>query len=147
MSTEDGVKSKCWTLTDKSLFVVARKDAVFIYEHDGLGPCYPFEGEKCSVNWFRGKLVIGAKENQVSIPKSSSSFSPIDMTTVSIYDIDNRYVGFSGSFPQVVCVVCEWGSVFVLASKGEQLYQLTEKDTQSKLDILFKKNLYQMAIE
>ena len=62
------------------------------------------------------------------------------MTTVSIYDIENRYVGFSGSFSNVVSVVCEYGSVFVLANKGEQLFQLTEKDTQSKLDILFKKN-------
>jgi hypothetical protein len=69
------------------------------------------------------------------------------MTTVSIYDIENRYVGFSRSFSQVVSVVCEWGSVFVLAAKGEQLHQLTEKDTQSKLEILFKKNHYQMAIE
>lgn len=42
---------------------------------------------------------------------------------------------------------CEYGSVYVLASKGEQLFQLTEKDTQSKLEILFKKNLYQMAID
>ena len=69
------------------------------------------------------------------------------MTTVSIYDVDNRYVGFSGSFSQVVSVICEWGSVYVLASIGEQLFQLSEKDTQSKLEILFKKNLYQMAIE
>ena len=93
------------------------------------------------------------------------------MTTVSIYDIgksnesnkntytkkyknkfikkkkENRYVGFSGSFSQVVSVFCEYGSVYVLAVKGEQLFQLTEKDTQSKLEILFKKNLYQMAIE
>ena len=61
--------------------------------------------------------------------------------------IENRYVGFSGSFSQVVSVFCEYGSVYVLAAKGEQLFQLTEKDTQSKLEILFKKNLYQMAIE
>ena len=66
---------------------------------------------------------------------------------MSIYDIENRYVGFSGSFPHLVSVVCEWGSVFVLAAKGEQLFQLNEKDTKSKLDILFKKNLYQTAIE
>lgn len=69
------------------------------------------------------------------------------MTTISIYDIENRYVGYSGSFPSVVSVVCEYGSVYVLANKGEQFFQLTEKDTQSKLEILFKKNLYQMAIE
>lgn len=43
--------------------------------------------------------------------------------------------------------MCEWGSVYILAAKGEQLVQLTEKDTQSKLQILFKKNHFQMAIE
>ena len=44
-------------------------------------------------------------------------------------------------------VICEWGSVYVLAKKGEQLWQLSEKDTQSKLDILFKKNSYEIAID
>ena len=68
MSSDDGVKSSCWTLTDKSQLICARKDAVFIYEHDSLGPCYPFEGEKISVHWFRGKLVIVAKENQPKNP-------------------------------------------------------------------------------
>ena len=62
--TDDGVKSRSWCLTDKSEFVAARKDAVYIYEHDGVGPCYPFEGDKVSVHWFKGKLVIVAKEPQ-----------------------------------------------------------------------------------
>ncbi len=92
--------------------------------------------------------MIAAKENPMASNISKASKSTfLDTTTVSIYDIENRYVGFSGSFSQVVSVVCEWGSVYILANKGEQLFQLTEKDTKSKLDILFKKNLYQMAIE
>ena len=80
LSSDDGTRAKCWTLTDKQQFITARKDAVFVYEHDGLGPCYPFEGEKISVHWFRGKLVIAAKENQtinrptVSLVKKSLSF-------------------------------------------------------------------------
>ena len=74
MSSDDGTKSKCWALTDKSQLIVARKEAVFLYEHDGLGPCYPFEGDKVSVHWFRGKLVIVAKENQTtSLAKSNIS--------------------------------------------------------------------------
>ena len=105
--------------------MAARRDAVFIYEHDGLGPCYPFEGEKVSVHWFRGKLVIAARESSgaaaaanktKSTAPLSSAAGLVEMTTVSIYDIDNRYVGFSRSFPQVVSVVCEWGSVFVLVN-------------------------------
>ena len=52
--------------------MAARKDAVFIYEHDGLGPCYPFEGDKVSVLWFRGKLVIVAKENPATGNKAKT---------------------------------------------------------------------------
>ncbi len=42
-------------------------------------------------------------------------------------------------------MVCEWGSIFVFTSE-KKLYQLTEKDTQTKLESLFKKNLYAIAI-
>lgn len=42
-------------------------------------------------------------------------------------------------------MVAEWGSLFVLTSDGG-LLQLEEKDTQTKLDTLFKKNLYSVAI-
>lgn len=70
LASDDGVRPRCWCTTDRGQFVAARKDAVFIYEHDGLGPCYPFEGDKVSVHWFRGKLVIVAKENQSSVSKA-----------------------------------------------------------------------------
>ena len=72
MSIDDGTKTKSWTLTDKQQFITARKDAVFVYEHDSLGPCYPFEGEKVSIHWFRGKLVIVARENHTTgLPRST----------------------------------------------------------------------------
>ena len=77
---------KCWAHNDKSQFVVARPNAVFVYEHDGLGPCYPFEGEKLSVHCFRGKLVIVAKENMggaVGAASSSSSSSSSLSTSIS----------------------------------------------------------------
>jgi len=69
LSSDGGAKAKCWALTDKSQLITARKDAVFLYEHDGIGPCYPFPGEKVSVHWFRGKLVIVAKKTQISGPR------------------------------------------------------------------------------
>ncbi|RNA18522.1 vacuolar sorting-associated 11 -like protein [Brachionus plicatilis] len=143
---DDGVKPRCWCMTDKGELVAARKDAVYVYEHDGVGPCYPFEGDKISVHWFKGKLVIAAKEIQ-NKSKAPMPTATIDSTTVSIYDVENKYVGFSRSFTNVLNIVCEWSSVYVLAGKGEQIIQLTEKDTQSKLQILFKKNHYQMAID
>lgn len=44
-----------------------------------------------------------------------------------------------------LCVHC-WMILFVL-SIPYQLYNLQEKDTQSKLDVLFRKNLYNLAIK
>ena len=36
---------------------------MYAYDYDVLGACYPFEGDKVSVHWFRGKVIIVAKEN------------------------------------------------------------------------------------
>ena len=44
-------------------------------------------------------------------------------------------------------VVLTWSVFSVTPVFCVQIYQLQEKDTQSKLEILFKKNLYQLAIE
>jgi hypothetical protein len=41
-------------------------------------------------------------------------------------------------------MVCEWGSLFVFTDG--KVYQLSEKDLTSKMDLLFKKNLYGIAI-
>jgi vacuolar protein sorting-associated protein 11 len=41
--------------------------------------------------------------------------------------------------------VAEWGCIFVLTGDGK-FYRLEEKDTQTKLENLFKKNLYPVAI-
>lgn len=46
----------------------------------------------------------------------------------------------------VLNVVSEWGSLFIVTVEGK-IHQLLEKDTQSKLAILFKKNFYDVAIK
>lgn len=42
-------------------------------------------------------------------------------------------------------VLYEWGSFFII-DKDFKVYHLDEKDLQSKLSLLFKKNLYDVAI-
>ncbi len=34
-----------------------------MYDYDVLGSCYPFEGDKVTVHWFRGKVIIVSREN------------------------------------------------------------------------------------
>ena len=37
------------------------------------------------------------------------------MNTVSVYDIQNKFIAYSAPFPDVVDVICEWGSIYILA--------------------------------
>ena len=39
----------------------------------------------------------------------------MDMNTVTVYDIQNKFIAYSAPFPAVIGVFCEWGSLYVLA--------------------------------
>ena len=67
------------------------------------------------------------------------------MNMVTIYDIPGQYIAYSAPIPEVSDVFAEWGSFFVLCKNGK-LYKLKDKDIQAKLDVLFRKNLYDVAI-
>ncbi|CAN8016525.1 unnamed protein product [Ixodes persulcatus] len=72
----------------------------------------------------------------------------LEKTVVTIYDIQNKFVAYSALIPGVVDVFFEWGSLFVLVQDGKAsaLEIYSKKDTQSKLEVLFKKNQYSLAI-
>lgn len=82
--------------------------------------------------------------------------------SLAIYDIQNQFVGkffgenglvldifltaYQTTFQtRIVDVLSEWGSLYVLLKDG-RLIRLDELDTKSKLENLFKKNLYDTAI-
>eukprot|EP00795_Rhopilema_esculentum_P008547 gene8547-14548_t len=155
-----GCDFKCSAISDVSQenqFVIARPDALYFYQTEGRGPCLAFEGEKKMVYWFRGYLVVVSKENK-QLPRAG-----FPMNILTIYDIQNKFIGtcnlipldlilkpfrptaFSAPFPEIVDVLGEWGSLHVLTRDGK-IFQLEEKDTQTKLETLFRKNMYDMAI-
>eukprot|EP00041_Stephanoeca_diplocostata_P017413 m.349926 g.349926 ORF g.349926 m.349926 type:complete len:96 (+) comp20690_c0_seq3:1295-1582(+) len=59
--------------------------------------------------------------------------------------MQNKFIAFAAGFNDVTQVMHEWGSLFVLTGDGK-MYQLSEKDFQTKLDMLFRKHLYEIAI-
>ncbi|KAK2192568.1 hypothetical protein NP493_28g12051 [Ridgeia piscesae] len=143
-----GCRLRCCTdSTLESQFVIGRRDAVYFYQTDERGPCLAFEGEKLQLHWYRGYLIVVGRENK-PLPRAgagSSGHAMTQMYTVTLYDIKNKFIAFSAAVPEVVDVICEWGSPYILTVDGK-LYQLREKDTQTKLETLFKKNLYVVAI-
>ena len=38
----------------------------------------------------------------------------LDMNIVNVYDIQNKFIAYSAPVPDVVDVMCEWGSLYVL---------------------------------
>lgn len=64
---------------------------------------------------------------------------------VSIYDVEVQCVAFSCALPNLSCIFL-LDSVLMLLSKDGTLSALTEKHISAKLEILFKKNLYDLAV-
>ncbi|CAH2052435.1 unnamed protein product [Thlaspi arvense] len=120
------------TMSDRSELIVGRPEAVYFYEVDGRGPCWAFEGEKKFMGWFRGYLLC-----VIADPKTGTN-------VFNVYDLRNRLIAYSLVVDKVSNMLCEWGNIILITDKS--LLCVTEKDMESKLDMLFKKNLYTVAI-
>ncbi|VFQ96102.1 unnamed protein product [Cuscuta campestris] len=120
-------------MTDRSELIIGRPEAVYFYEIDGRGPCWAFEGEKKFLGWFRGYLLCVIADQRTG------------KNTFNIYDLKNRLIAHSVVVNDVSHMLCEWGNI-VLIMEDKSALCIGEKDMESKLDMLFKKNLYTVAI-
>ncbi|XP_074286489.1 vacuolar protein-sorting-associated protein 11 homolog [Silene latifolia] len=128
-----GCLSKSVAMSDRLELIIGRPEAVYFYEDDGRGPCWAFEGEKKFLGWFRGYLLC-----VISDQRSGKN-------TFNIYDLKNRLIAHSVAVNEVSYMVCEWGNIILIMADRSALC-VGEKDMESKLDVLFKKNLYSVAI-
>ncbi|KAA8526594.1 hypothetical protein F0562_008203 [Nyssa sinensis] len=128
-----GCNANCVAMSDRSEMIIGRPEAVYFYEVDGRGPCWAFEGEKRFLGWFRGYLlcVIADQRN--------------GNNTFNIYDLRNRLIAHSFVVKEVSHMLCEWGNIILIMTDKSALC-IGEKDMESKLDMLFKKNHYTVAI-
>ncbi|KPJ02358.1 Vacuolar protein sorting-associated protein 11-like [Papilio xuthus] len=139
-----GAAPQCSVLADRQCFTVAATDAIYCYTAEVRGPCYALAGEKVLINWFRNYLIIVTNEMPTkNVPSTSNTISKTHHLT--ILDIQNKFIVFSKTFDGIEAVLTEWGSFYILTKNKEMIF-LEEKDLQSKLSLLFKKNLYDVAI-
>ncbi|KAF8414230.1 hypothetical protein HHK36_002230 [Tetracentron sinense] len=121
------------TMSDHSELIIGRPEAVYFYEVDGRGPCWAFDGEKKFLGWFRGYLLC-----VIADPRNGKN-------TFNVYDLKNRLIAHNLVVREVSHMLCEWGNIILIMSDKSALC-IGEKDMESKLDMLFKKNLYTVAI-
>lgn len=132
-------------------FFVAKNDAIYCYTNGVKGQCYAVDGEKVQLEWFKNYLVIIAKDGKSSSRVTSASVRSLGDSNnfthvLTVLDIQNNSVTvFTAQLTDVISVLVEWGSFFILTANNA-LALVAEKDLQSKLALLFKKNLYDLAI-
>eukprot|EP01064_Diplonema_japonicum_P014952 TRINITY_DN2270_c6_g1_i1.p1 TRINITY_DN2270_c6_g1~~TRINITY_DN2270_c6_g1_i1.p1 ORF type:complete len:956 (+),score=233.73 TRINITY_DN2270_c6_g1_i1:90-2957(+) len=129
--------------------------------------------EKDTLNFFGGPEVRDADKAGSKTPTPGSVTKRIgwfknyiwavatngDKDQLTVYDFTNKLKATTSNqckYPNVVCVLCEWSCIYVLYQDqgnedlkqvDQRLVQLEEKDTQTRLELIFKKNLYPVAIE
>lgn len=154
---EQGAGLGCVALTqDKQQLIVARDDAIQLYTPNGKGETIAYEGQKLSISVSRNNIIIvsppfipsaatASATVRSYMKKEPGSFS--DVAKVTVFDLQNKLVGYSGTFKDGVRdVFSHFGSVFVLSSNSK-LSRLNEQTTTAKLETFYRRGLYTLAIE
>ncbi len=89
-----------------------------------------------AVFWFRSYLAVVTAE----------SMSEAQKQTLTLFDVQNKFIAFTAPIKAVRALLSEWGLLYAVTTDNK-LIQLTEKDIQSKLELLFKKNFYDIAVK
>ncbi|KAI9065075.1 hypothetical protein FKP32DRAFT_1675090 [Trametes sanguinea] len=136
--------------------VVARDEAIYLFGTESRGACYAYEGPKSSIHTHRNYIVIvsppftpsasAASATVRNFVAKSSAPSGLDITKVTVFDPENQYVAHSDTLTEGVReVFSAWGKLYVLSNDGKLLC-LEEKPTSVKLDMLYRKGLYTLAL-
>ncbi|XP_078435860.1 vacuolar protein sorting 11 isoform X2 [Wolffia australiana] len=120
-------------MNDRQDLIIGRPEAVYFYDTDGRGPCWAFEGEKKFLGWFRSYLLCIISDQKTK------------KNTFNVYDLKNRLIAHTMVVGDVSHMISEWGNI-VLIMTDRKISCVGEKDMESKLDMLFKKNLYTVAV-
>ncbi|KAM3588477.1 Vacuolar protein sorting-associated protein 11 [Umbelopsis sp. WA50703] len=160
---DQGCGLECAVMNDNQDMILGRDEAIYQYDNTGRGPCFAYESPKTSLKWFKSTyLIITSPPLSSTVPsyrpgssgtaninftrQPGQQTSSSDLTKLTIFDTANKFVAYKDSFVGGIRgVVCEWGAIWIFGLDNK-IYRLDEKDTPSKLEILFKQNLYVLAI-
>ncbi|EPB66270.1 hypothetical protein ANCCEY_14639 [Ancylostoma ceylanicum] len=146
-----GASKDCWIFDERTgSLVVASRDMVFFYEADQCTEADGYRGRCLQLGRSHEKLqLLAIGEHLVLLTKQHALIPSNDeteyMSMVTVYNVKGQYIGFSCSLPSL-CRLFTVDQSLMILSKDGTLSELTEKNLNAKLDILFKKNLYDVAV-
>lgn len=139
--------------------VIARDEAIYVIGQEGREACFAYEGPKSSIHLSASLVIIVSppftpsstgrnRDSPLTTPTSrKGSMIPAEIAKITIFDLDNKLVAFSGTFESGIreAWVGPSGEVLVLSDTGE-LTRLDEKPLRAKLDVLYRKSLFLLAV-
>ncbi|EIN07034.1 hypothetical protein PUNSTDRAFT_114539 [Punctularia strigosozonata HHB-11173 SS5] len=151
-----GCSTMDWHAKD---MVVARDEAIYLFGTEGRGQCYAYEGQKMSIHTHLNYLVIVSPPFAPSASSASAtvrnfvarsgvtSGANADVTKVTVFELENGIIGYSGTFPGGVReIFSAWDEIYILPNDGKLLC-LEEKPMSEKLDMLYRKGQYTLALQ
>lgn len=152
---EVGCGLGCAAMDQKSKeIIVARDEAIYLCGIDGRGSCLAYEGHKSQLQAHQNYIVLVSPPFVARASAASatvrhfarSAESESDITKVTIIDMENKLIGFSVAFKEgVKAVISQWGCIYVLSSDGK-LTCLQETPNSQKLEMLYSRSLYVIAL-
>ncbi|KAF7976736.1 hypothetical protein HWV62_5706 [Athelia sp. TMB] len=136
--------------------VIARDEAVYVCGVGGRGTSIAYEGLKSSVHTHLNYLVMVTPPFTPTASAASATVRNLaarltnpaesEVTKVTLLDLENKLVAYSGTFAEGVReVVSQWSKVYVLGNDGK-LSCLEEKPNSAKLEMLYRRSLFVMAL-
>ncbi|EEP79806.1 conserved hypothetical protein [Uncinocarpus reesii 1704] len=138
---------------DTGDILVGREDAIYTYRTNGRGPSFAFDSPKTSIDIFKDYVALVCPP-RVPLAKSDAlrkfGGSQVDelfnTSTFTLLEPDLKFVAHSESISsKVKNIFQEWGNLFLVTVDGK-VYRYREKTLQQKLEILYQRNLYILAI-
>ncbi|MFH4976839.1 hypothetical protein AB6A40_003548 [Gnathostoma spinigerum] len=147
-----GCSRYSWSFSEATnRFTVGSVEMVYFYDADqslaldpdgGKGRCHALgrSNEKIQLLTLNNYVILLTRQ-----PSAVTSADDEWNYVVSVYDIENQCVAFSCALPSVSRVFLLDSNIMILSQDGT-LSTLQEKHITVKLDILFKKNLFDLAV-
>jgi vacuolar protein sorting-associated protein 11 len=148
----------CMTVEKKSGdIVVARQDAIYYYTLDGRGPPRAYEAPKDSIQIFGDYIAVvsppataPASDESERLRKRLGTASAdviFNTSTFQLLETDLRIIAHTEAvISKVLAVFQIWGDLYTLTHDGK-IFRYHEKPLSQRLEMLYQRNLFVLAIE
>lgn len=151
---ENGCAKGCMTLDPQSNdIIVARDDAIYTYGPRGKAGSNAYEGAKKLVSVCKDYvLIVSPPNNNLARSAPLRAFGGtqaediLNSSTFTILNTELKFIAYSETLSnQVSTLFSIWGDIYLLTIDGK-LYRYRERSFQQKLDMLYQRNFYILAI-